>query len=167
MQASYTRTEIGVGLFVILATAAIGYLSVSIAGLDLLPGDRMRLDARFATVAGLKQGAPVKMAGVSVGEVESIALDGYFAQVALGVRPDLALPKDTIASIKTEGLLGESYVSLSPGAADQDLVEGDRIAQTESPIDLIELIGKYAFGSSVEDEEAADDADSGMPDPFE
>jgi phospholipid/cholesterol/gamma-HCH transport system substrate-binding protein len=141
------RVEIAVGLFVLLGAAALVYLSVSIGGTVLWPSDRYPLHARFATVGDLSQGAVVKLAGVPVGEVTAVRLDDYAARVELRVDRALKLPKDTIASIKTAGLLGEAYVSLSPGAADHDLAEGDAIAQTEAPLDLFDLIGKYAFES--------------------
>jgi phospholipid/cholesterol/gamma-HCH transport system substrate-binding protein len=146
------KVEIAVGLFVLLGTAGLVYLSVSIGGALLWPSDRYSLHARFATVGDLAPGAIVKLAGVPVGEVASVVLDNYAARVELRIQRELKLPRDTIASIKTSGLLGEAYVSLSPGAAEHDLGEGDSIAQTEAPLDLFELIGKYAFESDDDDD---------------
>lgn len=148
----YTKTEIAVGLFVIAGLVAIAYLSVSIAGLDLFVGDRTRLTARFASVGDLKEGAAVKIAGVQVGSVRSITLDRYAAEAQLAVDPQVPLPADTIASIRTEGLLGEAYVMLRPGGSDKNLGSGDRVAQTEPAIDLIDLVVKYALSSGDEDE---------------
>ncbi len=143
---SYTRTEIAVGVFVLLGLAALAWLSVSIGGMRLMAGEQMRIGARFATVGGLKEGATVRLAGVSVGRVEDIRLEDYAAEVTLQVDRGLALPDDTIASIHTEGLLGEAFVSLSPGASEADLRDGGRIARTEPPLDLMQLLSKYAFG---------------------
>jgi phospholipid/cholesterol/gamma-HCH transport system substrate-binding protein len=144
---SYTRTEIAVGVFVLAGLAALAYLSVSLGGMRLLPGHEMKVDARFATVGGLKEGAAVRMAGVGIGKVKAIRLEDYAAEVTLALDTGLALPEDTIASIRTEGLLGEAFVSLSPGASEKDLQDGGRIARTEPPLDLVELLSKYAFGS--------------------
>lgn len=160
---AYTRVEIAVGAFVLLGLAAVGWLSVSLGALDVLPEEKIPIYARFASVGALKEGAPVKLAGVRIGEVEAIALEDYAAEVRMTVRASLELPQDTIASIRTEGLLGEAFISLSPGAAEQNLAAGGRITQTEPAVDLIDLLSRYAFGSVGEDGGAAEDAG---PSPF-
>lgn len=163
-----SKIEIAVGLFVLLGAAALAYLSVSIGGTLLWPSDRYALHARFATVGDLSQGAVVKLAGVPVGEVTAVRLEDYAARVELRVERSVKLPKDTIASIKTAGLLGEAYVSLSPGAAEQDLAEGEAIAQTEAPLDLFDLLGKYAFEANGSESSPADRPVSApIPDPLE
>jgi len=126
----------------------LGYLSVSIGGIALGSPKSYRLRARFSNVGDLKQRAPVKVAGVTVGSVRSVDLVDYLGQAELAVDRKVVLPRDTIASIATAGLLGESYVSLSPGASELNLGDGDRIAQTEPAVNVIDLIGKYAFGGS-------------------
>lgn len=163
----HTRTELAVGAFVIVGLAGLAYLSVSIGGLELLPQDRIAVKARFASVGDLKAGAAVKIAGVKVGSVGRIQLESYAAEAELLVRSDVALPEDTIASIRTEGLLGESYVLLRPGGSEEDLADGGRIGQTEPAIDLIDLLVKYALESG----ESSGDSEAGggdaLPDPFE
>lgn len=156
---SYSRTEISAGLFVIIGVAALGYLSLSVGGFELLPQERYRVVARFASIGDLRAGAAVRIAGVDVGRVEKVELADYVAEVALDIDPEVALPADTIASIHTEGLLGQSYVSLSPGAAEEMLERGERIAQTEPAIDLLDLIGKYAFGDNGTGDESANGED--------
>lgn len=163
----YTKTEIAVGLFVIAGLCAIAYLSVSIAGLDLFVGDRTQLTARFASVGDLKEGAAVKIAGVQVGSVRSIRLDRYAAEAQLAVAPEVELPADTIASIRTEGLLGEAYVMLRPGGSEKNLASGDRVAQTEPAIDLIDLVVKYALSSGDDDEGGAKGGELPGGDPLE
>lgn len=141
----HTRTEIAAGAFVLVGLAALGVLSVSVAGLRLAPAGRYALHARFASIGDLKPGARVTVAGVPVGEVGRIALVRYTADVTLRIDRDLHLPADTIASIRSVGLLGESYVALAPGGEERMLADGDRIAQTQPAIDIIDLIGRYAF----------------------
>ena len=153
MRESHSRIEIAVGIFVIAGILALGYLSVSVAGLDLFPGDATVVHARFASVGELKQGAAVKMAGVRVGEVRTIRLEQYAAEADLAVQTDIDLPADTIASIRTAGLLGESYVLLRPGGSERNLKTGDRISQTEPAIDLIDLVVKYALDSADDEED--------------
>ncbi|MDD9934653.1 MAG: outer membrane lipid asymmetry maintenance protein MlaD [Myxococcales bacterium] len=163
----YTRVEMAVGMFVLLGLCALGYLSVSIGGASLWPTDRYGISARFASVGDLSEGAVVKLAGVSVGEVDSIGIDRYAARVGMRIDRSLELPADTIASVKTEGLLGEAYVSLSPGASEDNLQDGGRITQTEPPLDLFELVEKYAFDrdDDLEGDEAAE-GDGGKTSPF-
>jgi phospholipid/cholesterol/gamma-HCH transport system substrate-binding protein len=142
----YTKTEIATGVFLVFGLVALGYLSISIGGLRLLHRQAYDVRARFSNVGDLKVRAPVKIAGVTVGQVESIRLSNYFGEVGLAVNRSVALPKDTIASISTAGLLGEAFVSLSPGAADAQLHEGDLITHTEPALNVADLLGRYAFG---------------------
>jgi phospholipid/cholesterol/gamma-HCH transport system substrate-binding protein len=144
----YTKMEIVTGVFVVLGLAALGYLSISIGGLRVLPRDAYRVTARFSNVGDLKARAPVKIAGVTIGRVESIRLADYYGETQLSIRRDVKLPKDTIASITTAGLLGEAYVALSPGSDDQDVAEGGRLGHTEPAINVSDLIGRTAFGTS-------------------
>lgn len=164
----YTKLEISVGLFVAAGVLGLGYLSLSLGGLELA-GPRYPLRARFASVGGLKVGDPVKVAGVQVGDVTEIQLVDYVAEVQLSLRAPLPLPDDSIASIQTAGLLGDAYVSLSPGASEQDLPPGGSIRRTEPAITISELLAKYAFGSldSAPSEHPPADADEAPAAPFE
>jgi phospholipid/cholesterol/gamma-HCH transport system substrate-binding protein len=163
MTAKHSKLEISVGLFVMLGLAALAYLSVSIGGLELVAPDRYVVKARFASIGNLKVGAPIRLAGVNIGEVKGVRLTDYAAETALAIDRSIELPKDTIASIRTEGLLGDVYVLLSPGASAKNLTDGELIAQTEPAIDLIDLLARYAFGRRGE---AGDDKPSGSGDAF-
>lgn len=145
MNERYSKAEVGAGLFIVVGFAALAYLSASISGIELWPAPWTRVTARFASVGDLHEGAAVKMAGVKLGQVEAISLQDYAAEVVLKVDPKVALPTDSIASIRTEGLLGESYVLIRPGGSETDLGDGGRIGQTEPAIDLIDLLVKYAL----------------------
>jgi phospholipid/cholesterol/gamma-HCH transport system substrate-binding protein len=144
----YTRLEISVGACVMLGALALAYLSLTLGGLRLGSGDRYPLTARFSSVGSLKRGDPVKIAGVQIGEVAGVELVDFNAQLDLRVNRGLLLPTDTIASIQSAGLLGDMYVSLSPGASDQDLQPGGTISRTEPAINVMELVAKYAFGAA-------------------
>lgn len=163
----YSKTEIAVGLFAILGLLAIGYLSINLGGLVVGAPDRYAVTARFASIGDLKTGAPVRLAGVRVGKVRGIGLRNYVAEVELAVDTSLELPTDTIASIETAGLLGESYVSLSPGAAREVLRGGDRIRRTEPALNLLDLVGKYAFDSGGDDDEDRQGGGGATESPFE
>lgn len=144
----HKKAEIAAGAFLLLGLAALAYLSLSIGGLQLRSRDSTRLRARFSNVGDLKPHAPVKLAGVTIGRVETIRLVDYYAEVELTVDRTVQLPTDTIASIATAGLLGEAHVSLSPGAADRNLASGERISHTEPALNVADLLSRYAFGNS-------------------
>jgi phospholipid/cholesterol/gamma-HCH transport system substrate-binding protein len=148
----YTKLEILVGAFIIAGSVALAYLSVSLGGLKLFGQDHYALFARFSSVGGLKQGDPVKISGVSVGQVAAIRLVDFRAEAELAIEQGVKLPADTIAAIDSNGLLGDAYVTLSPGGAEEDLAPGAKIARTEAAVSFTELISKYAFGSPLEAE---------------
>lgn len=153
MSQRYTRIEVSVGAFVIAGVLALIYFSFTLGGLQLRARD-FDLSARFSSVGELKPGAPVKLAGVSVGEVKRISLVEFSAEVQFALDDGLKLPDDTIASIQSAGLLGDAYVSLSPGGSERELRTGSRITRTEAAVSLTELISKYAFGSPLAEPES-------------
>jgi phospholipid/cholesterol/gamma-HCH transport system substrate-binding protein len=144
-----TKLEFLVGTFVLLGLAAIAYLSIKLGSGSLTGGDSYRLEARFDNTSGLNVGGSVHVAGVPVGRVEGIRVEpaDFSAIVTISVLSGLHLPTDSMASIKTTGLIGDKYISLSPGADPTFLKPGERITMTESSVDIESLIGKMAFGS--------------------
>jgi phospholipid/cholesterol/gamma-HCH transport system substrate-binding protein len=140
--------ELSVGVFILIGIICVGYLTIKLGQMEILGSDTYTLKAHFLSVAGLKSGAAVEMAGVQVGQVESIDLDleSREAVVQLKINNDLKLSDDVIASVKTAGLIGDKYISLSPGGSDIILNPGERILETESAVDLEALISKYVFG---------------------
>jgi phospholipid/cholesterol/gamma-HCH transport system substrate-binding protein len=148
------RLELGVGLFVLLGLAAIVYLTVKLGAGALVGSDTYSLEARFANTGGLNKGSTVMLGGVTVGRVEAIRLDpsDFSAIVEMSILKDLRLPSDTMASIKTSGLIGDKFIALAPGAEEELLSPSDRILMTESAVELESLISKMAFGSVKEGE---------------
>lgn len=142
------RLELAVGLFVILGLLCVAYMTVKLGRLETFGGDYYSLEARFINVSGLTPNASVEVAGVRVGRVEDIRLsdDRSAVIVRFKVDKDLAVYDDAIASVKTSGLIGDKYIQLSPGGSGSVLAEGALITDTESSVDIGELIGKYAFG---------------------
>lgn len=159
-----SHLEYPVGLFVLLGLAAIGWLAVKAGAGSLLGGPTYVIEARFSNAGGLNTGSSVMLAGVTVGRVEALRMDpaDYSAVASLRVMEGLKLPTDTMASVKTTGLIGDKYVSLAPGAEEEYLKPGERITMTESSVDLESLIGKMAFGS-VSSEPEAKTPESGTP----
>lgn len=140
------QVEIGVGLFMLIGIAALGYLSVNLGRVDIFGHRGYTVYADFSTVGGLKSGAAVEIAGVAVGRVESIRLNEYQARVTMRIETGIGIQDDAIVSIKTKGLIGEKYVQVSPGGSDKTVAAGGRLREVEAPVDLEELIAKYVFG---------------------
>jgi len=142
------NVETAVGLFVIAGIVAIAWLSIRLGKPEIVGGDYVPVHAEFASVAGMKRGASVDIAGVPVGKVDAITLDGYKANVLMKIRKGIPLQDDTIASVRTMGLIGDKYISLSPGASDRLIPPGGKIRETESPPDIDQLIGQLVHGSA-------------------
>lgn len=143
-----SSVEIAVGIFVLIGILCVGYLTIRLGKMELLGDNHYPLLARFETVSGLKSGGMVEMAGVEIGTVDSISLDKEreIAIVKLKILKGLSLTDDVIASVRTSGLIGDKYIKITPGGSDVVLKPGDMIIETESSVDLEELIGKYVFG---------------------
>jgi phospholipid/cholesterol/gamma-HCH transport system substrate-binding protein len=138
--------ELSVGIFVLAGILCLGYLSVKLAKMELLGGDKYEVYAVFSDVGGLKTGSSVDIAGMEVGRVSSIVLEDYEAKVTMSVRSDIKLQDDTIASIKTRGLIGEKFLALTPGGSEKIIGPGGRIREANPPLDFEELISKYIYG---------------------
>ena len=153
MSASH-KTEWSVGAFILMGFACALVLAfASTNSQDRLGGDSYAVKARFSNTGELKVGAPVKIAGVKVGEVAGVTLDPqtFDAMVDLRLASGTEIPADTSAAIYTSGLLGERYVGLAPGGDPRALVEGDEILFTQSAVVLEQLISKYVFGAGGDD----------------
>jgi phospholipid/cholesterol/gamma-HCH transport system substrate-binding protein len=167
--------EIGTGLFVILGLAAIVFLTTQLpsSGLKLSFGKTPGYDvtAEFDNIGDLKVGAPVRMAGVRIGDVTGIGLDdqSFRANVHLHLYPQFnEIPEDSYASIETEGLLGGQYVGISPGGLSTYLKNGSQIMQTQSAIVLENLINKFfanysSGGSSGSNGNNSNNGSNGKP----
>ena len=140
------RMELGVGLFMVVGIVALAYLSMNLGRVDIMGQRGYVVYADFPSVGGLKSGAAVEIAGVSVGRVQSIGLKDYQARVTLRIDSDVKLQTDAIVSIKTKGLIGEKFVLISPGGSDKIVPAGGRLTEVEAPVDIEELISKYVFG---------------------
>jgi phospholipid/cholesterol/gamma-HCH transport system substrate-binding protein len=141
-----TRTEIIVGIFVVVGISCLGYLAIRLGKLEVFGNQGYVVYADFPSVAGLKIGDPVEIAGVKVGKVESISLADDRARLAIRIDPRVKLQEDVIASVRARGLIGDKFVSIAPGASETILGPGDKIRETESPPDIPDLIGKFVGG---------------------
>jgi phospholipid/cholesterol/gamma-HCH transport system substrate-binding protein len=143
----YSKETI-VGVFVLAGLAFIGYMTVKLGDVGLFGDDSYSLTARFSKVTGLRTGSIVNMLGLEIGRVGKLAIDQEKQQalVELRIRKGIKIYDDAIASIKTEGIIGDRYVSVDAGGGGTLLKPGDAIVETEAPADLMDLVSKYAFG---------------------
>jgi len=140
------NTEVVVGFFLLLGLLALGYLAIKLGRMEVVGNKGYTVHATFPNVGGLRTGTPVEIAGVDIGWVERIELKNYQARVDFRIKNGIELPEDSIASIRTKGLIGEQFVRISPGGAEQNIGPGGEIKETEPPVDIMELIANYAFG---------------------
>jgi phospholipid/cholesterol/gamma-HCH transport system substrate-binding protein len=143
-----------VGIFVVVGLFLIGYMTVKLGNVGFLGENKYTLTARFNTVSGLRVGNPINMIGLEIGRVAKFTMDQENQQaiVLFEINKGIEIYDDAIASIKTEGLIGDKYISIDAGGGGDLLADGDSITDTESPTDIMDLVSKYAFGG-VDDEE--------------
>jgi phospholipid/cholesterol/gamma-HCH transport system substrate-binding protein len=145
-----TITEYIVGLFVIAGFGAIVYLALNLGEVPLLTkASTYTVEAEFENVSGVKNGAPVQVAGVNVGQVSNLALnEDRLAQLTLQVDNTLKIPLDSIVSVKSQGIIGDKYIQITLGGDTEFFQEDELILDTESAVDIESLISKFAFGSA-------------------
>ena len=150
----YSKETI-VGIFVVIGLIAIGYMTIKLGNVGFLGDNNYRLTARFNTVTGLRVGNPINMLGLEIGRVAKFTMDQENQQaiVLLEINRGIEIFDDAIASIKTEGLIGDKYISIDAGGGGDLLENGDSITETESPTDIMDLVSKYAFGDVGGEEE--------------
>ncbi len=138
--------DLAVGVFVLLGILALGWLSIKLGKIEFVGGHNYTVTADFPSAGGLKNGSSIEIAGVEIGRVSAVQLANYQARVVMSIRNGVKLTEDSIASIKTRGLIGEKFINLSPGGSDRVIKPGGKITEVEPPIDLEELLSKYVFG---------------------
>ena len=140
--------EVIVGIFVLIGLICIGYLTVKLGNISLFGDNTHTYFARFTSVNGLRLGNSVQMLGMPIGRVSGFDMnqEDQVAIVEMKVKDNIKIFDDAIASIKTAGLIGEKYVSIDPGGSGDRLKPGGTITETEAPVDIGDLISKYAFG---------------------
>ncbi|MCG8636972.1 MAG: outer membrane lipid asymmetry maintenance protein MlaD [Desulfobacterales bacterium] len=139
--------ELYVGLFVLVGFFCIGYLVLVIGQFSIFPGDQYAVHGYFSSASGLKAGARVEMAGVEIGNVSEISIDTerLVAKVVFKINNTIEISEDSIASVKTSGIIGEKYIAILPGGGDIMLEDGDEVYNTEASLDIESLIRKFIF----------------------
>jgi phospholipid/cholesterol/gamma-HCH transport system substrate-binding protein len=139
--------EMIVGVFLLAGFASFSWLAVKMGDLELFKKESYDITASFTSISGLKEGAALELAGVVVGKVTKIELneEEFEATVYMDVRKTVQLSDDSIASIRTSGIIGDKFIKLTPGGSDIFLEAGDMIEETEASISIEELVSKYIF----------------------
>jgi phospholipid/cholesterol/gamma-HCH transport system substrate-binding protein len=161
MHASRT-TQFIVGLFALAGLAALAYLCFRLGQISVFAPSGYELYANFDNISGLKNGDSVEIAGVHVGKVDKISLQDDRARVRMSIQPGVQIDEDAMAAIRTMGIIGDKYVSISLGPSDKMLANGGTIRQTESAFVLEEAIGQLinnmgTTGSKKQSEEKGTD----------
>lgn len=145
---SNSRAEIVVGLFLVLGLTAFGWLALRLGEVSWLTGGTTyTLYAEFENVAGIKTGSEVQIAGVAVGSVAELRLnDEGRAVAAFKLNKGVQVPKDSMASVKSQGIIGDKFIRIQPGGDEAVYQPGETIVDTESSLDIESLISKFALG---------------------
>ncbi len=143
------KLEMMVGTFMLIGILCLGYVSIKLGKMEFGGGDYYSVTASFDSVSGLKPGARVEVAGVEVGKVDRIGLDaksGDRALAYLKIKTGVKITDDVIASVRTSGIIGDKFIMLRPGGSEKMLRNNDKIRETESAIDIEELVSKFIHG---------------------
>ena len=138
--------ELSVGIFILAGILCLGYLSIRLAKMEILGREGYEVHAIFSDIGGLKEGASVVIAGVTVGRVRAITMEDYEAKVVFSFPKEVKLQEDAIASIKTKGMIGEKYIQITPGGSEKIIQPGGRIRETQPAVDMEQLISNFVFG---------------------
>jgi len=143
------HTEILVGIFILIGIITITFLALRMGDFGLLNNTQYIIKAEFTSASGLKKGAHVEMAGVSVGKVKNIIFnpETYLAEVFIAIENNIKVPEDSTASIRTAGIIGDKFLKISAGGSETIIEKNMSIVETEPSINLEELISKYIFES--------------------
>ena len=140
--------ETAVGIFIVIGLLCIAYMTVTLGHVSIFGDNSYSLFARFNSVSGLRVGSLVYISGIEVGRVEQLAIDqkNQNSIVKMRIHKGINIYDDAIASIKTEGLIGDMHVSIDAGGAGSLLKPGGLITETQPPLDIADLVSKYVFG---------------------
>lgn len=143
-----SRMEITVGVFLVMGFLALGWLAMQLGEVSWLTGAKSyTLNAEFNNISGVKLGADIQISGVTVGKVRQLRLnEDNLAIVAMQVDKGVKVPVDSIASVKSQGIIGDKYIQITLGGDETAYQPDETIVDTESAVDLESLISKFAFG---------------------
>ncbi|HUB94332.1 MAG TPA: outer membrane lipid asymmetry maintenance protein MlaD [Stellaceae bacterium] len=162
---NHNAVETVMGAVVLVVAALFLFFAYSTSQVSAVTG--YTLTARFSRIEGLRDGGDVRISGIKVGSVISQTLDPktFVAIVKMTIDPSIKLPVDTVATISSNGLFGDKYLSLEPGNEDQTIAAGGQIDHTQSPMSLESLIGQYIFSQQAQQPQQQKQEGGGLPAP--
>lgn len=142
--------ETVVGIFVVIGIFCVGYMTIKLGKVSLFADDYYSLNAGFTSVSGLRVDSPIEINGIEIGRVKRLTMnqEKQVAMVELNIQHGVKIYEDASAAIKTSGLIGDKFVRIDPGGGGELLKPGGTIAETNAPLDVEDLIGKYVFGDA-------------------
>jgi phospholipid/cholesterol/gamma-HCH transport system substrate-binding protein len=147
----YKKVEMIVGAFVLVGIISISWMAIKLGQIGGMGTSGYALEAVFTDAGGMRAGSDVMMAGVVIGRVSDVVVnDRSRAKLTLLINDNIPITSDAIASVRTKGIIGERYVRISQGGDDEMLQAGDEIEETESAINIEDLVSKYIFSSTKE-----------------
>ncbi len=145
MQA-YRKVEMSVGIFVFLGLLSIGWLALKIGQVGGIGSSGYTLTADFDDAGGVRNGSDIMMAGVIIGRVDKVTLtNSDHATMILRIHDNIKIDEGAFASVRTKGIIGDRYIRITQGEEESFLTAGDKIEETESAINIEDLISKYIF----------------------
>jgi len=145
MQA-YRKVEISVGVFVFLGLLSIGWLALKIGQVGGVGSSGYTLTADFGDAGGVRNGSDIMMAGVIIGRVDKVTLtNSDHATMILRIHDNIKIDEGASAAVRTKGIIGDRYIRITQGEEESFLTAGDKIEETESAINIEDLISKYIF----------------------
>ena len=162
---SHNAVETVMGAVVLVVAALFLFFAYTTSQVSAIAG--YTLTARFNRIEGLRDGGDVRISGIKVGSIISQTLDPktFVAVVRISVDPTIKLPVDTVATITSNGLFGDKYLSLEPGNEDATIAPGGQIDHTQSPMSLESLIGQYIFSQQPQQKKEGGEAPAPAPAP--
>lgn len=143
---SYRKIEMTVGVFVFLGLLAIAWLAIKVGQVGGIGATGYTLTANFDDAGGVRKGSDIMLAGVVIGRVDEVVLaDNDHATMILRINEGIKITEDAYASVRTKGIIGDRYIRITQGMEDDSLEPGSEIEETESAINIEDLISKYIF----------------------
>lgn len=145
MNLDYRSPEFKVGIFALIVMAVISFFTFRVGGLEWLKKKKEYiLYAEFKNIGGLDEKSKVKIAGVNAGTIKKMELSDGRARITLGIYESIKLPVDSIAGIRSTGLLGDRYLEIKYGNEKTYLKDGDTIRNIEEMADIDDMLRKLS-----------------------
>ena len=134
-----------IGAVVLLVAVVFLIFAYNKAGVAKVEG--YEVIAKFNKVDGIRVGSDVVMSGIKIGSVVGQTLDpqNYLAVLRISIKEGIRLPTDSAIKVTSAGLLGDKYLAIDPGGAEEMMKPGDTFEYSVGSVDLLDLLGKAIY----------------------